>query len=69
MKGNYLIADAGLMENGLYMMLGCPVIRYEASLINDTNAADTMFDNTMALAHYAFLLNFCMSRLRFDRAV
>ena len=32
-KGNYLIADAGMIENGLYMMVGCPVIRYETSAI------------------------------------
>ena len=43
-KGNYLIADAGMIENGLYMMVGCPVIRYETSEIYDMEDAETMFD-------------------------
>lgn len=30
-KGNYLIADGGLVENGLHALTGVPVFRYSTS--------------------------------------
>jgi hypothetical protein len=31
LKGNYLIAEGGLVENGLHYLVGIPVIRYSTA--------------------------------------
>jgi hypothetical protein len=44
MKGNYLIAEGGLVENGLHYLVGIPVIRYYTSQITSTAEAEAMWD-------------------------
>jgi len=31
LKGNYLIAEGGLLENGLHYLVGIPVFRYSTA--------------------------------------
>lgn len=42
-KGNYLIADGGLSENGLTALTGCPVFRYQTSDITDSTKVEETY--------------------------
>ena len=42
-KGNYINADGGLIENGLHSLTGVPVFRYDAADISDANVAANFF--------------------------
>ena len=48
MKGNYLIAEGGLVENGFHYLVGIPAFRYYTSDITDTTAARSMWDTLSA---------------------
>lgn len=58
MKGNYLIAEGGLVENGLHYLVGIPVFRYYTSEISDTTAAESLFDTLVAADAANYLMGF-----------
>lgn len=47
-KGNYLISEGGLVENGLHSLVGVPVYRYYTSDITTTAEAEDMWDILVA---------------------
>ena len=55
-KGNYLIADGGLTENGIRALTGIPVTTYATSDFADQAAADYAWDLIMAADAANFLM-------------
>lgn len=47
-KGNYINADGGLIENGITSLTGAPVFRYQTSAITSTAEATAMFNQIKA---------------------
>lgn len=47
-KGNYLNADGGLMENGLHAVVGVPVFRYETAAITNEAQAEEAYQLLLA---------------------
>ena len=48
MKGNYLNAEGGLVENGIHHLVGIPVVRYSTSSITSPTEADAAYDVLVA---------------------
>lgn len=48
MKGNYLISEGGLVENGLHYLVGIPAERYYTSAITSQAEADALWDILVA---------------------
>jgi len=48
LKGNYLIAEGGLVENGLHYLVGIPVFRYSTADITTTAEAEAAYDLLVA---------------------
>jgi hypothetical protein len=42
-RGNYLSADGGLIENGLHSVLGVPVFRYELSDVTTDSDVENVY--------------------------
>ena len=48
LKGNYLIAEGGLVENGLHYLVGIPVFRYSTADITTVAEAEAAYDALVA---------------------